>query len=91
MAVEMRAQVPGMTKEMYDQSGEMLANLKTAPGFIVHLAGSSEGGYWVTEVWESQADSERWIHESVMPFMQKMGMTQPPQIQYLPADNVITR
>jgi hypothetical protein len=67
MAVEMWAVVPGMTKDQYDQFADLLTKLKTEPGFIAHIAGPSEGGYRVTEFWESQEDSDRFIRESSCP------------------------
>ncbi len=92
MAVEMRAEVPGMTAA---QAQAVLAQvgdqLKTRPGFIAHASGPIEGGYRVTEFWESQEAQERWMQEVMLPLMQQMGGMQPPAVQYLPATIVITR
>lgn len=69
----------------------MFNQLKATPGFIAHASGPIAGGYQVTEIWESQEASERWVREVIMPIMQQIGVTQPPPTpQYLPAENVIT-
>lgn len=91
MAVEMHADIQGMTKEMYEQGmAEVGAQLRAAPGFIAHFAGPMEGGYRVHEVWASQEDLDRWIQGTIMPMAQQVGIP-PFQPTILQVDNVVTR
>ena len=39
------------------------------PGFVAHIAGPTQGGWYITEVWESKADHERFMQEHVIPKM----------------------
>ncbi len=99
MAIVMHVEVKGMgaTKEEVETfTGLVLDRIKTFPGFIAHASGPIEGGYYVTEFWESQEAHERWAREEVEPAMLRLSGGQPfqgplPQIQYLPAYDVITR
>jgi hypothetical protein len=91
MAIEMRAEIVGMTKEQYDDGiSQVGAKLKATPGFIAHIAGPMAGGYRVTELWESREALDRWIREEIMPMAEQIGIP-PFQPQILPADNLITR
>ena len=52
-----RVDMPGMTQDQYDglhaQIGAMLGGI---PGLLVHIAGPTESGWYVAEVWASKAD-----------------------------------
>jgi hypothetical protein len=92
MAVEVRAVMPGVTAEqMRPFLAQLGGKIKAFPGFVAHASGPVEGGYHVTEIWESQDAYERWVREVVMPAMQQMGGGRPPQPEYLSADTVVTR
>ena len=39
------------------------------PGFVAHIAGPTQGGWYIIEVWESKADHERFMQEHVIPKM----------------------
>ncbi len=92
MAIEMRAQVHGMTDEQWEGfATQVLPQIKTFTGFIAHASGSVEGGHFVTEFWESRETHEKWLHEVIVPAMQQAGGGQPPQLHYVSADVVITR
>ena len=55
MAVLITAEVPGQTKEGYDGMLSALAGpIKATPGFILHAAYESDGGWHVIEVWDTQ-------------------------------------
>jgi hypothetical protein len=62
--------LPGVTQEQYDAMhahfGPMAAE---APGFIAPIAGPTNGGWYMLEVWESKADHERFMNENVFPEM----------------------
>jgi hypothetical protein len=83
MAIVVTLEVPGMTKEQYDRSVSQFGNeVKHAKGFIAHCSGAIEGGYYVTEMWQSQEDWERWMRETVMPAAGELGIQpSPPTIR----------
>ncbi len=45
----------------------------TAPGFILHAAGPVDGGWQVTELWESQQDRDAFFAKHVIPQMPADG------------------
>lgn len=66
MTVLMTAEIPGGTKEMIDGMFAQLSGpQKGAQGFVVHVNGPMDGGWRVTEVWNSQADFEAWFEDHV--------------------------
>lgn len=66
----------GVTQEPYDAMHAEFAPLtSTVPGFVAHIAGPTEGDWYVTEVWESKADHQRFMQEHVIP---KMPPNAPP-------------
>ena len=68
MAVLVRITAPGMDQAAYDQGAPVLHELvKKQPGFIMHVAYPTPGGFTVGEVWESQAQQESWFNEHVTP------------------------
>ncbi len=68
MAILMTAEVPGMTQEMVDGMTQALnEQMKTQPGFVIHTNGPVDGGWRVTEVWESQDNFNSWYESLVKP------------------------
>ena len=68
MAVLITADVPGQTKEAYDQMLNVLGPiLRTAKGFIAHGAGPGHDGWKVFEVWESQEDATSFFAKHIHP------------------------
>lgn len=68
MAVLISTTVKGQTQEGYDSVLSAVRDLiKVAPGFILHCAHPTEGGWMVYEVWESKADADRWFGKYVVP------------------------
>lgn len=93
MAVLMRDNTP-IDREMYTgmaSNPELLSKLKNAFGFIAHFAIPNGDQVIVTELWESQTDSERFIQEVIRPMMQQAGVQHTPQIEYQELPNVILR
>jgi hypothetical protein len=65
-----RMTLPGLTQEQYDVAHAQFAPLAGAvPGFVAHIAGPAEGGWYVIEVWESKADHAQFMQEHVIPNM----------------------
>jgi hypothetical protein len=69
MAVLMIAEQPGLDRETYASMLEQLRPLlRSANGFISHSAGPSPaGGTRIIEIWESEADSQRFFNEKLKP------------------------
>ena len=68
MAVLVRMAAAGMDAATYDQAWTQLAGLvKKQPGFMMHVAYPSPGGFTVGEVWESRGQFETWFNENVKP------------------------
>jgi hypothetical protein len=58
----------GMDEATYDQVSAQLAPLvRQQPGFIMHVAYPSPGGFSVGEVWESRGQYETSFNENVKP------------------------
>jgi hypothetical protein len=91
MAVELVAEIRGMTRAQYDQAfAEVRDQLRQAPGFVSHAAGPMDGGYRVTEFWNSREEVDRFLQQTIMPMAQRLGMPQF-EPQFLQLDNVLTR
>ena len=69
MAVLMIAEVPTLTEEAYGgMVGQLMPILRAYDGFISHAAGPNpDGGWRVVEVWESEAQGQKWFDENVKP------------------------
>jgi len=91
MAVGVTSLVSGMTPEAYEQMAQyLLPRIKERPGFVLHISGPVDGGYRVTEVWESEEQYTRWIDEEVKPMAQQAGVTVPPH-EFFPVSNTVAR
>jgi hypothetical protein len=68
MTVLVRISATGMDQATYDQMSPGLhEQVKKQPGFVIHIAYPTPGGFGVGEVWESQAQQEAWFNEHVKP------------------------
>jgi hypothetical protein len=78
MAVASVMEIPGGTKEQYEQTiGELgISGAQLAPGQLVHVAGPIAGGWQVVNVYESQEAADTW-NEKVMAARKKAGMPEP--------------
>ena len=80
MAVVQIHELPGMTREQYEQGMRMLSLAGPPPGSHLHASGSMEGGWRIVEVWESEEAANAYY--SADPFQQmaqSIGIP-PPQI-----------
>jgi hypothetical protein len=70
MRYGVRMEMPGVTQAQYDAMHAQIAPFGAeAAGFIAHISGPTKDGWYVTEIWESKADWERFIQEKVAPLM----------------------
>jgi heme-degrading monooxygenase HmoA len=90
MTIMMTSDMPGTTQGEYEQlAAALLPVLQAADGFIAHAVGPVEGGYQVTEPWESEAAHNAWSAAHVAPAMPP-GDT-PPIITTRPITKIATR
>jgi quinol monooxygenase YgiN len=88
MAVLMTAHIPDATQEMIDGMRPILDGIRNEKGFVVHANGPVPGGWRVTEVWDSQADFERWFEGNVKPAFPEGGPM--PSITFDQLNEVVT-
>jgi hypothetical protein len=90
MTVLMTSELPGLTQEGYDHlAAALLPVMRSTDGFIAHAAGPVDGGFEVTELWESEAAHEAWFTAHVAPTMPAGAPV--PQVTYRPVVNVTLR
>jgi quinol monooxygenase YgiN len=88
MTVLMTSEMTGLTQEGYDQlASELLPILRRTEGFIAHAAGPVDGGFRVTELWESEAAHEAWYSSHVVPAMPQGAA--PAALCFRPIVNVV--
>src|SRR4051812_19957952 len=84
MAIALFLQFDGMKQDKYDAVMRELGlkiNSKSPEGWpkgiISHLAGETETGWAVTDVWESQADFDRFMESRLRPAFAKLQLAEP--------------
>jgi hypothetical protein len=91
MAVGMTIRIPGMDAATYDSVMEHLEwNEQDLPdGFVSHYAGPTDDGWFVFDVWESQQDFERFLHERLGSALAAATGGEAPSIQpqFIPIHN----
>src|SRR5262249_35233554 len=76
MAVMMIGALPGVTTSQYDQVNEKLGNHARGDepdGLIQHVAGETDGGLLVVDVWESPEQFERFFAEGAAQALAEAG------------------
>jgi hypothetical protein len=91
MAVMMIADVPGGSAEIYDRVNEEMgirSNADLPEGCLSHVAGATDDGFLVVDVWESLEHCGRFVESRLAPAAEKVGM---PEIapRFLPVHNRI--
>ncbi len=67
---------PGQTKEQYDAVVEQLNLAESLPeGWIFHVAGPTEDGWRVVEVWESQEAADAYFQGRLGQVLQNAGVS----------------
>ncbi|MDQ3663409.1 MAG: hypothetical protein M3353_01945 [Actinomycetota bacterium] len=87
MPVVLVSQGPTLTQERYEETVRRLTDGKSrldtpadwpVEGLLVHIAGQSESGFRVVDVWESE-DALRRFGEKLAPLLQEAGVEEPPE------------
>ena len=88
MPVVAVSQGPTFTQERYEEVVRRLTGGKSrmespsdwpVEGVLVHIAGQSESGFRVVDVWESE-DAFRRFGESLVPLLQEAGVEGEPEV-----------
>lgn len=78
MAIGFLIEVPGGTREKYDQTMiELNVAQQPISGLLFHTAGPIDGGWRVIDIWESEAAFEAFLHSRLQPALAKVEMPQP--------------
>jgi hypothetical protein len=92
MAVVMKVVIPDGTAELYDAIMEALEweTTEKPAGFISHVAGPGPNGWTVIDVWESEADFQRFVESRLGAAMAQATGGDPPQIEptFFPIHNM---
>ena len=68
MAVLIRHRSDGMTAALYDEiSPPLVEQLKTQPGFLLHVTYEDATGFVVSELWETEEQQDAWFRANVKP------------------------
>ncbi len=83
MAIGVLFEIPGGTQEQYDEMNRKMFGAdepseEAVRGCLVHTAGASKTGWRIFDVWESQADFDRFMEEYVMPAVGSDAPQAPP-------------
>ena len=89
MAIVVAFNIPGMTADQYDKGLKQLddAGAGSPDGRLYHVAAPSDGGWFVTDVWESPEKFEK-FGETLIPILQGLGVT-PAEPTVYPVHNIV--
>ncbi len=77
MPVFLFIKVPGATTEQYDDLERGLGEPRLGEGQTYHVAGTTEDGLCVVDVWESREHFDRFLAERLGEQLQRVGVQQP--------------
>jgi hypothetical protein len=91
MAVGVFLEFPGVTWEQYEQLVQDLDLSGPPEGVLIHVCGpTSDGGWRMVDVWQSQEAFERFANELLIPRAQARGFPQPSKREYFEPFHVLT-
>jgi hypothetical protein len=76
MAVCLIVNIPGATLEQYDQVRQAV-DQPLEQGQISHVAGATDDGICVVDVWESRDDFDRFLQEKLGEQLERAGVPEP--------------
>jgi hypothetical protein len=79
MAVLVILDIEGATREQYDQVDELLGRVtaeNAPPGLISHVAGPTDTGFLVADVWENPEIMQQSFEQVLGPALQQAGVPQ---------------
>lgn len=82
MKYGVRLEFPGLTVEQYSGMHSVIGPKSlTAHGFVSHMAGPTNDGWYMIDIWESKEDHDQFMRDVVTPMMPSGGPT--PRIEEL--------
>ena len=93
MAVGIVLDFEGATLDQYDEVVKKMGigNGNLPPGGIFHWVTKTDNGFRVTDVWESQAQFEKFAEEQIGPLTAEVGITNPPSIAFYEVYNNLSK
>jgi hypothetical protein len=89
MATVMLMHWPEVSLNQYEQARkEVNWEGNTPRGAKFHVSWMAADGFHVLDLWESQADFERFTQERLMPTVQKIGIQGQPKVEFYEANSV---
>ena len=88
MAVVQIHELPGMTREQYEQALRELNLAGPPPGSHLHAAGPMDGGWRIVEVWESEEAANAFYGSTQFQEMTRSTGIAPPNITSYPVETV---
>jgi hypothetical protein len=83
MAIVQIHELPGMTREQYEQALRALNLSGPPPGSHLHAGGPTEGGWRIVEVWESEEAANAFYgSESFQQMVRSTGIPAPTITSY---------
>lgn len=73
MAIAVICEAPGMTREIYDQVYRAMHREGPPDGGLFHVAGPTQQGWRVVEVWESQDAFDAYARTTLQPLLRRQG------------------
>jgi hypothetical protein len=74
MPVGIIMEFDGFSEEQYEVVRERINWPENwADGIKLHIAGPSESGMRIVEVWDSRAEYDRWMDETIYPVVQEIA------------------
>ena len=90
MAIAKLLEFAGVTSDQYDRVLERLElGGKLSSGGVYHIAGPTDDGWRVVDVWDSQEDFDRFFKEKLGAALEAEGMPAP-NISTWPVHNTLT-
>jgi quinol monooxygenase YgiN len=81
MAIAVIFEASGVTQAQYEQvRDEVAPGNRRPPGMQYHVAGPTDNGWYVVEVWESQEALDRFIQDKLGQALPKAGITVHPRV-----------
>ena len=91
MAVGVFLEFPGITWEQYEQLVQDLDLSGPPEGVLIHVCGpTSDGGWRMVDVWESQEAFERFANELLIPHAQALGFPQTSKREFFEPFHLLT-
>lgn len=89
MPVAVLIEIPNGTQEQYEHLFETVRGIPVDEahdvnhsGGLIHMAGSTDSGWCIIDVWDSGEAAQKFLHDKVAPAAQELGLPPagPPKI-----------